>query len=186
MDFGKILEWFFDGFSYFCQKSRFCKNRCFSKRKLLFSRIRACKNQSKIHQKSMQISYGKIRSKKCSRNGFGAVLGSIWEGVGTLWGVFWSLLGASWPFRGRSKSSFCKALIQNGLQEAFWIDFGSILRRIWEDFGRIWRVSGGFGPILGWILDELGGESGGALTNLKKAGAESLNRTPALLREASQ
>ena len=35
-------------------------------------------------------------------------------------------------------------------------------------------------------MDELGGESGGALTNLKKAGAESLNRTPALLREASQ
>ena len=64
MDFGKILAWFFDGFSYFCQKSRFCKNRRFSSRKLLFSRIRACKNQSKIHKKSMQISYGKIRSKK--------------------------------------------------------------------------------------------------------------------------
>ena len=77
-------------------------------------------------------------------------------------------------------------LIQNGLQEGFW----SILGRFCEGFGRIsgrfGRVLGGFGPILEWILDELGGESGGALTNLKKAGAESLNRTPALLREASQ
>ena len=67
---------------------------------------------------------------------------------------------------------------------------GSILGRFCEGFGRIsggfGKVLEGFGPILGWIWDELGGESGGALTNLKKAGAESLNRTPALLREASQ
>ena len=67
---------------------------------------------------------------------------------------------------------------------------GSILDRFCEGFGALsggfGAVLGGFGPILGWILDELGGESGGALTNLKKAGAESLNRTPALLREASQ
>ena len=67
---------------------------------------------------------------------------------------------------------------------------GSILGRFCEGFGRIsggfGRVLGGFGPILGWILIELGGESGSALTDLKNAGAQSLNRTPALLREASQ
>ena len=67
---------------------------------------------------------------------------------------------------------------------------GSILGRFCEGFRRIsagfGRVLGGFGPILEWILDELGKESGGAWTDLKKAGAESLNRTPALLREASQ
>ena len=67
---------------------------------------------------------------------------------------------------------------------------GSILGRFCEGFGTIsggfWKVLGGFGPILGWILDELGGESAEALTGLKKAGAKSLNRTPALLREASQ
>ena len=67
---------------------------------------------------------------------------------------------------------------------------GSILRRFCEGFGKIsggfGKVLGGFGPISGWIWDELGGESGGALTNLRKAGAESLNRTPALLREASR
>ena len=67
---------------------------------------------------------------------------------------------------------------------------GLILGRFCEGSGALSEgfgtVLGGFGPILEWILDELGGESGGALTNLKKAGAESLNRTPALLREASQ
>ena len=67
---------------------------------------------------------------------------------------------------------------------------GSILCQFCEGFGSIsggfGRVLGGFGPILAWILDELGGESAGTLTTLKKAGAESLNRTPALLREASQ
>ena len=67
---------------------------------------------------------------------------------------------------------------------------GSILGRFCKGFGRIsggfGKVLGRFGPILAWILDELGRESGRALTNLKKAGAESLNRTPALLREASQ
>ena len=156
MDFGKILGWFFDGFSYFCQRSRFCKNRCFSKRKLLFSRVRACKNQSKIQPNTMQISYGKIKSKKNSRNGFGTVLAFIWEGVGTLWGIFWSLLGASWPFRGRSQSSFCKALTQNGLQEGFWIDFGSILRRIWVDVGRIWEGLGRIWTNLGMDFGRIG------------------------------
>ena len=67
---------------------------------------------------------------------------------------------------------------------------GSILGRFCEGFGKIsegfGKVLGGFGSILEWILDELGKESGGALTDLKNAGAESLNRTPALLREASQ
>ena len=86
MDFGKILGWFFDGFSYFCPKSRFCKNRCFSIGKLLFSRIRACKNQAKIHQKSMQISYGKIRSKKMLKKW-------IWDGLGLHLGRGWGALG---------------------------------------------------------------------------------------------
>ena len=86
MDFGRILAWFFDGFSYFGQKSRFCKNRCFSIGKLLFSRIRACKNQAKIHQKSMQISYGKIRSKKMLKKW-------IWDGLGLHLGRGWGALG---------------------------------------------------------------------------------------------
>ena len=67
--------------------------------------------------------------------GFGKVLGSIWEGSGSVCGVSWALLGPSWPFFGRSKASFFKALIQDRLQEAFWIDFG----RVWAGFGRVWR-----------------------------------------------
>ena len=86
VDFGWISGRFWDGFSYFCPKSRFCKNRCFSIRKLLFSRIRACKNQAKIHQKSMQISYGKKRSKKMLKK-------CIWDGLGLHLGRGWGALG---------------------------------------------------------------------------------------------
>ena len=183
---GRILGWFFDGFSYFCPKSRFCKNHCFSIGKLLFSRVRACENQSKIQPKTMQISYGKIRSKKNSRNGFGTVLAFIWEGVGTLWGVFWSLLGASWPFWGVQDRAFVKHESEMGSTKAS----GSIFGRFCGGFGRIpgrfAKVLGRFGSILAWILEQFGGESAGTLTTLKKAGAESLNRTPVLLREASQ
>ena len=69
--------------------------------------------------------------------GFGSVLASIWEGVGAAWGRFWALLVASWWLFGSSKSSFCKALGQDRLQEAFGVDFGGIWGGIWEDFGRI-------------------------------------------------
>ena len=90
VDLGWISGGFWDGFSMvfhiFANKSRFCKNRCFSKGKLLFSRIRACKNLSKFHHKSMQISYGKIRSKK--------MLGKwIWDGLELHLGGGWGALG---------------------------------------------------------------------------------------------
>ena len=114
-----------------------------------------------------------MRSKKCSKNGFWTVLGFIWEGVGTLWGVFWSLLGASWPFRGRSKSSFSKALVQNGLQKGFWIDFKSILRRIWEDFGMIWEGLGRIWANFGMDFGRIGGRIWRSVDEFE-AGAESL------------
>ena len=59
--------------------------------------------------------------------------------------LIWALLGAPGPFWGRSRWSFFKALVQNGLQEAFWIDFG----RIWDGFARILKA---FGEGLGKIL----------------------------------
>ena len=78
----------------------------------------------------------------------------IWEGLGlhlggVVWGVSWALLGASWPFFGRSKTSFLKALVQDRLQEAIWIDLGGF----WEGFGRIWE---GLGPHFGgfWRLQD--------------------------------
>ena len=82
---------------------------------------------------------GKYKPKNWSKPGLGGILGSIWEGFGTLWGLFWTLLGAFGSFLWHSKPNFCKALVQNGLQEAFGIDFGSIL--------------GGFGSLQGLILE---------------------------------
>tara|TARA_B100000575_G_C22742869_1_gene444077 strand:- start:165 stop:440 length:276 start_codon:yes stop_codon:yes gene_type:complete len=67
----------------------------------------------------------------------GKVLGSIWEGFGVVLGLLWVLLAASWPLFERSKSNFFQAFAQNGLQEGFWMDFGSLC----EGFGRVW---GGF------------------------------------------
>ena len=86
LDFEKILGWFSDGFSHFCLKSRFCENRCFSLGKLLFSKIRACRNQTKVHQKSMQTSYRKIKSKKMLKKW-------IWDGLGLHLGGGWDALG---------------------------------------------------------------------------------------------
>ena len=46
-------------------------------------------------KKAMQIWGRKIKAKKYLKIGFGRVWGSIWEGVGTVWGVFLALLGDS-------------------------------------------------------------------------------------------
>ena len=70
------------------------------------------------------------------------VLGSIWEGFGAVLGVFWMLSGALGPFFGRSESSFLKALVQDGLQEAFWMAFGSILGGFGEDLDASWENLG--------------------------------------------
>ena len=97
---------------------------------------------------------GKWKLKNHLKIGFGKVLGSIWEGSGSVCGVSWALLGPSWPFFGRSKASFFKALIQDRLQEAFWIDFGSILGGFGEGFGSIWKL---LGKDLEALLDAFGG-----------------------------
>ena len=90
----------------------------------------------------MQILNGKKKATKCLKKwiweGLGLHLGRVWDGLGLLS----ELLGASGPFFDRSKSNFYKALVQEGLQEAFWIDFGWL----WE----------GFGTNFGWIWEDLG------------------------------
>ena len=98
-------------------------------------------------------------------------MASIWEGSGRVWGVSWALLGALGLFFRRSKTYFFKALVQDGLQEAFWIDFGWLLERFGGRFG---EDLGGFLPIWGWILKRSGKESGRELKDLGRAGAESL------------
>ena len=111
-------------------------------------------------------------SKNRSKISFGRVLGSIWEGFGTVWGVFWTLLDASRPLFGRSKSNFFLAWVQDGVQEGFRIDLGTIwegLGEIWEEFGRVWE---GFWQV--W---------GSSWKHFLKLFYVS---TPALFREASQ
>ena len=74
---------------------------------------------------------GEKRAQNALKNGFGRVLGSIWEGVGTVWAVFSALFDC-----------FCDALnpsfFKYGSRMGSKRPFGSIL-------GRFWRVLGGFG-----------------------------------------
>ena len=42
----------------------------------------------------------KTSQKIASKFDFGRVLGSIWEGFGTIWSLFWTLLSASGSFSG--------------------------------------------------------------------------------------
>ena len=87
----------------------------------------------------MQICNHKQTNPKSARkSGLGGSWGSIWEGFGTLRAVLGPLLGAFWLLVGRSNSYLLKTWVQDGLQEAFWMAFESIL--------------GGFGP----LLDTLG------------------------------
>ena len=84
----------------------------------------------------------KNKRKNCSKIWFGRVLGSIWEGFGTLWSVLGPLLGAFWLLVGRSKSYLFKTMVQDGLQEAFWMAFGSILGGFGEDLDASWENLG--------------------------------------------
>ena len=108
---------------------------------MLFSRIRAFKNQSKIHQKLMQNAHRKMTAKKNVKkwvwDGLGLHLGRLWAGLGTLWaargrllerpgalwGPCWALLGRPWGALGA---------------------FFALRARFWRDFGRIWKVLEGF------------------------------------------
>ena len=68
---------------------------------------------------------------------FGWLLNRYWE----VSNLFWKLSGAFgrfWNF----KTGFYKALVQHGLQEAFWIDVGSIWGRAGEDLGNSWEDMG--------------------------------------------
>ena len=70
-------------------------------------------------------------------------------GFGTVLGVSWALLGASGPVFCFFRSRFFPTWVQDGLQDAFWIDFGSIL-------GGLGRVLGGFWEGLGAVLEGFG------------------------------
>ena len=89
-----------------------------------------------------KFAMGKRRPQNALKNGFGRVLGSIWEGVGTVWAVFWTLLGC---FFGILNPNFCKHRSRMGskrpfgsILDAFW----EVLGGLWMDFGRFWEGSG--------------------------------------------
>ena len=92
------------------------------------------------------------------------VLGSIWDGGGTLRAVFWQLLEPIWSFFGHSKSYLFKALVQDDLQEVIWMDLGSL----WEGFGTVLgrfgegsgSLLGGFGKRFGRLSKGFGGGLG--------------------------
>ena len=79
----------------------------------------------------------KNKPENCSKIRFGRVLCLIWKGFGSLWAVLGPLLGAFWMFVGRSKAYLFNTLVQHGLPEAFWIDFG----KGWAGFGCVlWEL----------------------------------------------
>ena len=89
-----------------------------------------------------KFAMGKKRPQNALKNGFGRVLGSIWEGVGTVWAVFWTLLGC---FFGVLNPIFCKHRSRMGSKRPFGsiLDrFGGVLGALWMDFGRFWESSG--------------------------------------------
>ena len=58
----------------------------------------------------------------------------VWGALGRLWATFGRIVLAFWAFKAIS----FKALVQDELQKAFWIDFGRIWHGFGEDFDRIW------------------------------------------------
>ena len=144
------------------------------------------RNQAWTNQQKNKTNHKKIKAKfeceknlpKLLKNRFGRVLGSIWEAFGMVLGVSWPLLGASWALCAPPKFHFFKALVQDGLQEAFGIDFRSILGGFSRDLGGILEGFTQFWADWGLILDTSG--------ETQPCWSRFSTWTPALLREASQ
>ena len=89
----------------------------------------------------MQILSSKKKATKCLKTW-------IWEGLGlylgTVWAVFWALLGAFSPFFECSKLIFFQPWVQDGVQKAFWIDFGTILEGSGNILGTFSKGLAGF------------------------------------------
>ena len=93
----------------------------------------------------MQISSWKGNATKCLKkwiwDGLGLHLRGVWDRLGRLLDALRRLLAGFGVFWACSKWDFCKALVQDRLQEATWIDLGSILEGFlegfWEDFAQL-------------------------------------------------
>ena len=73
-------------------------------------------------------------AKKWIWEGLGLNLAGVWGALGRLLATFGRIVLAFWAFKAIS----FKALVQDELQKAFWIDFGRIWNGFGEDFDRIW------------------------------------------------
>ena len=99
--------------------------------------------------------------------------GSIWKGLGTVWGVFWALLGVfwrfSWTFGINTFGNIGPRWALRACWDRFWDGFGWV----WEGFG---QGSGGFGRVLGPIWEVWGRVFGSDLGVLGRFGVEDLFR----------
>ena len=90
----------------------------------------------------MQIYDQKKQAQKLFKNliweGLGLHLGGVWDALERLAATFGRILTACWTFQ---IISF-KTMGQDGLQEAFWMAFGSILGGFGENLDASWENLG--------------------------------------------
>ena len=123
----------------------------------VFRKGRALKNQPKIETKRIKnqckVGLGKTVLQNCSKDGFGGVLGFIWEGFGGVLGLLLAALGSSLDalgaFLGRFWGALARSWGQDELQEAFWMDFGLLCEGFGTDLG---RFGDQFEKIWSWML----------------------------------
>ena len=140
------------------------------------------KKRWKCAKKSMQMWNKEIKAKRTSKKwiwgGLGLHLEGFWDAPGRLLATFGHIWVDFWTFKSISFSSMGPRWGPKGLLNGFGIAFG----RVGDDFGRVWGgISKDLGPF-NLVVDRFGK----CLASFRPAGANSLNRTPALIREASQ
>ena len=99
-------------------------------------KVGSLKNKQILPQNCKETCRFAIRTKQAPKllknlnwKGLGLHLGRVWEALGRLGATLGRILTVCWT----SKSYLFKTLVQHGLQEAFWIDFG----KGWGGFGYV-------------------------------------------------
>ena len=157
----------------------------------MFCKIDPLEKKQKINTKSLKNQCEFRAGKKTRQNhfkiSFGSVLDSLWDGFGTVLDLFWALLAAFGTFK--TKLFFNIGLTwwaPRSLLDRFWVDLGKDLGGFCEELG---RFSEGLGRILhgtDFALEQTVGRFWKCLAWFGPAGAQSRNRTPSLICEASQ
>ena len=135
----------------FCCRSPQACESCFFRKN---ASVAASKAQNRLkNKKSLQNATSNDKNETKRKNveklppgapfgrglgGSWAPLGRSWAPLGRLLGTLGRLLGALGRLLAGLFDSISPKLVQDALQEAFWIDFGSIWGWFWEDLGRVW------------------------------------------------